>query len=347
VTGDDIDRTTVFYSWQSDLDEDVTKSFVERCLEEACKCVGNKIACKLVVDQDGRDEAGSPEIPDAVQRKILRAVAFVADLSIVKERTRGRGLTNSCVAFEWGWAEQALGSEAMIGVMNTAYGSPEDLPIDIRQNLIRTTYLLNEEADDETKKSVARRFADDLSNELEGAVTRRYFYGLHPLSRRLIPGIIKSSEHGLEEELDVDKFASEYGISVVDVAAIGEDLQRLGLATLEVDICRGPCKIQLSPKIFERFDPLYMGWSAERDSMIVARHVAERGEISPSTYAEELGWQPRRLNPAIFRLVRNGLVLDSEIWVGESPFSTAQVNRNESTRAFAEGRLRVSSVLDK
>lgn len=339
MTAHDIDSTTVFYSWQSDLDRSATRSFVERCLEEACKCVGNKISCEVVVDQDGRDEAGSPEIPDVVQRKILRAVAFVADLSIVARRPGGRGLINSCVAIEWGWAEQALGSEAMIGVMNTDYGQPEDLPIDIRQNLIRTTYLLKEGADSETNRKVASKLADDLNKELEDAVIRRYFSGLHPSSTRLIAGIVKSSEYGLRSELDVEQLASKYGISIAEVEAIGEDLQRLGLAALVVD------KIDFSPKVFERFDPLYMGWNAERDSMIVAKHLAERGEIYPSTYAAELGWQPRRLNPAIFRLVRNGLVLDSKAYVAESHFFTAQINRNNLTRAFAEGRLRVPSVL--
>ena len=127
----------VFYSWQSDRPAKVTRNLIERALEKALKTASEKLQVTLILDQDARGESGSPNIPDTIQGKIRKAAVFVADLTIVAQREGTGGLPNGCVSIEWGWAELALGEGSLIGVMNNAYGGPGDLPVDIRQNLVR------------------------------------------------------------------------------------------------------------------------------------------------------------------------------------------------------------------
>ena len=127
-----MNNVIVFYSWQSDLPSRITRNLIERSLNTALKRVSEKLHVRLELDQDARGESGSPNIPDTIQAKIRRAAVLVADLSIVAQRKGVGALPNGCVSIEWGWAEQALGGEALIGVMNTVYGGPGDLPVDIR-----------------------------------------------------------------------------------------------------------------------------------------------------------------------------------------------------------------------
>lgn len=273
----------------------------------------------------------------------MRAIAFVADVSIVQLRPSGNGLTNSCVAIEWGWAEQALGSEAMIGVMNTAFGDQNKLPIDIRQRLIRSIYSLKENATDSLRAAESAKLVDSLSSGLKSAVIGRYFAGIHPSAPPLIASIVRSSEHGQSSELIFDQLASEYSLKAEVVSAIAEDLERLGMVQLIRGLGMGVVNIVIIPKLFEHFDSLYMGWNAVHDSLAVAKCVAERGVLRPADYATEVGWRPRRLNPALYRLIRNEVVLSADSWGGD--FLTAQINRNNRTAAFAEGRLNVASAL--
>lgn len=88
-----------------------------------------------------------------------------------------------------------------------------------------------------------------------------------------------------------------------------------------------------------------MGWSAERDALAIARWLLENRCLVPERYLEQVQWTPRRLNPVLDYLVANNLVMSSQAIPGDRPFVTLQVDRNERTRAFAEGRLYVPSLL--
>jgi hypothetical protein len=235
----------------------------------------------------------------------------------------------------------------MIGVMNGAFGSQSDLPIDIRQNLVRASYTLLPTADDEERKRVRDELTEEVVNGLKCALHGRFYDGIHPESPQLLASVVKASAHGLPTEyFELDQLASEHGLAKDTIEAIAEDLERLGLANLKRSLGRRP-QVQFSPKLFVRFDPLYMGWSADRDSITVAQYLVANGSTRLDKYADVVEWPPRRLNPAISRLITNGLVLDSKISAPDQPFIRIQINRNERTRAFAEGRLRVPSALDR
>ncbi len=221
----------VFYSWQSDLPPRATRNVIEKALEMALKGVNSRFHLDLSLDQDSRGEAGSPVIPDAVQGKIITSVAFVADLSIVARREKGGGLPNGCVAIEWGWAEQALGSDAMIGVMNTFYGEARDLPVDIRPYLIRATFELNETPSSQEHRHASRNLlAEHLQTALERSLYARFFRGFH----RDAPAVVRhmvtaSSDARGREDYVLAELANAVGLPLDPIVAVASDLIRFGL----------------------------------------------------------------------------------------------------------------------
>jgi len=328
---------TIFYSWQSDLEHKVTRSFLERALERALRDVSTRLGCRLAVDQDARGETGSPVIPDVIQEKIRRAVGFVADLSIVARRPAGGGLPNGCVAVEWGWAEERHGSEAMIGVMNTALGKPGDLPIDIRQSLIRTTFELSIDADAATAKKASESVQVELARSVEESLRARFFKGLRASAVPIIRHLITSNpDGGSWTQAKPREIAATAGIAEEDALALADDFDRLGLADV---LSTRDRDMRLLPTLFIRFDPLFMGWSAAADSVEIAKVVADRTACTGAELSDRLSWPPRRINPALHLLIAHEIIDESaEVSV---PYITHSVRTTEKTLAYAEGRLKI------
>lgn len=120
---------TVFWSWQSDLAPDVTRHFVEDCLKRAAKRLGATSGFVVSVDRDTKGVGGTPNISETILSKIAAADVFVWDASIVS--TQPRSAPNPNVLFELGFAAAALGWNRIIGVMNTEFGPPRELPFDL------------------------------------------------------------------------------------------------------------------------------------------------------------------------------------------------------------------------
>jgi predicted nucleotide-binding protein len=135
----------VFYSWQATLPNKTNRAFINDCLEKAVKEINGdiKIESRVEIDSDTRGMPGSPDIINAILRKIDKSAIFVADISIVSENQ-----PNTNVMFELGYALKALGDEKIIMIFNEDYGEISNLPFDLgfkRQML----YKLG--VDDETK----------------------------------------------------------------------------------------------------------------------------------------------------------------------------------------------------
>lgn len=127
---------TVFYSWQNDLPPDMYRYFIHDALQDAV----TKLNQDITVSEDPRMDQvtqslhGSTRIEHAIFRKIKRASAFVADISIVT-MCEDDGIPNPNVMLELGYAIQVLGWDKIIQVFNVASGKPKDLPFDIRNHL--------------------------------------------------------------------------------------------------------------------------------------------------------------------------------------------------------------------
>jgi hypothetical protein len=154
-------RLTIFYSWQSDTPSNLNRSFIEKALHEALNRLHSDATLEsalrdsnLELDKDTKGVAGSPAIADTIFNKIDECVAFIADLTFVGKSMDGlttkskeaRLFPNPNVLIEYGYARKRHGTSALVGIMNTAYGVPDDLPFDLRHLRRPITYHLADSA---------------------------------------------------------------------------------------------------------------------------------------------------------------------------------------------------------
>lgn len=337
-----MNKVTVFYSWQSDRLKRVTRNIIEKALIASLKIVSDKLRVTLVLDQDARGESGSPNIPGTIQAKIRRAAVFVADLSIVARREGLGALPNGCVSIEWGWAEEALGGEALVGVMNTVYGGPGELPVDIRQNLVRVTYSLDEGSSGDVLKIEREKLTSNLASEVEEAIRSRFFHSFHDDAPSVVQYLVeRPGEDPTLEQFSARDLARELGVSEEAATAVMEDLVRHRLAR-EEGWAGSEFMISCLLPLYVYFDPLFMGWNADQDAEELAKELVKRGQERVERLSQDLDWSLRRINPAIFRLLQGGFADNSVS--SSSPFYVAELLSNVKTRAFAERRASLPSI---
>lgn len=162
-------RLTVFYSWQSDTPSSLNRNFIEKALREALSRLQADAALeialrdtKVELEKDTKGVAGSPPIADTILKKIEECAVFVADLTFVASSLPG--LTNSSgqprlvpnpnVLIEYGYAIRCHSHSAIVGVMNTSFGEPNEqtLPFDLRHLRWPIAYYLSLESNS-TEKS--------------------------------------------------------------------------------------------------------------------------------------------------------------------------------------------------
>jgi hypothetical protein len=154
----------VFWAWQSDHPREISRDVVRTALEAAIEHLKQEKKVfeapeesrgELHLDHDTKGLTGSPDVARSILEKIQDCTVFVGDISIVGKAPDkpgnegvkpGRPLINSNVAIEYGFALRKLTDSAVIGVMNEAFGGPEDLPFDIIQKRWPIRYRLMEEA---------------------------------------------------------------------------------------------------------------------------------------------------------------------------------------------------------
>jgi hypothetical protein len=127
-------KTTVFYSWQSDLPNNTNRGLIGEALERAIAAIGrdDTIDVVPVVDRDTFGVPGSPNIAESILEKIAAANVFVPDVTIVTPADAPRPSPNPNVLVELGFALGVLGWERIVMVMNTAFGDESHLPFDLR-----------------------------------------------------------------------------------------------------------------------------------------------------------------------------------------------------------------------
>jgi hypothetical protein len=152
----------VFYSWQSDIDGKINRYFILEALEKAVKNLKDKGAFDIEIGQAARDEPGTPDIRNAIFKKIDECSIFIVDITFINDNNAKRRTPNPNVLIELGYAVKKLGFEKIISVFNKEFGRPEELPFDIRHRNL-TQYQYNASID---KKASLK----NLSTELENAI---------------------------------------------------------------------------------------------------------------------------------------------------------------------------------
>ena len=158
---------TIFYSWQSDLPSKINRGFIHDALGIAINKITKESSLyeAPILDQDTRGISGSPEIVSSIFTKIDSCSMFVADLTFV-----GQGMPNPNVLIEYGYALKSKGQECIIGVMNDAFGLPNDLPFDLKARRWPIHYHLDQEAGSEIRKSQKKQLVDSFRNALRIAI---------------------------------------------------------------------------------------------------------------------------------------------------------------------------------
>ncbi|MCY4497385.1 MAG: hypothetical protein OXC14_08885 [Rhodospirillaceae bacterium] len=156
---------TVFYAWQSDRDASLCKNLIREALDKAAVELVQELGIDVVIDQDTQDVPGSPSIPDTILAKIAAIEAVVADLTLTHTNDRQGGSkkrsSNPNVMLEYGYALRAA-DHNLLGVINTAFGRPEDLPFDLRHKRC-ITYCAGEDDDlDDVRQQLSRELAEAL-----------------------------------------------------------------------------------------------------------------------------------------------------------------------------------------
>jgi hypothetical protein len=196
--------SSIFYSWQSDLPNNLTRGFIEDALERAIRQLSAQIAVdeaardeSISIDKDTKGVPGSPPIVQTIFDKISAATAFVPDLTFVGKSPNGRLIPNPNVLIEYGWALKELGHSKIVGVMNAAYGevTSDSLPFDMRHLRWPIVYKLPLNASSEEKLKIRELLVKEFCNRL----------------RPIIDVARNASEQGKMNEVSFDKFTSHFG----------------------------------------------------------------------------------------------------------------------------------------
>lgn len=159
-------KESIFYSWQSDLPNRVNRGFIEDCLARAVRDLRSDDSLQIdpVVDRDVQGSAGAVNIAETILAKIKKCAIFVADVSIINSHAVGRRTPNPNVMIELGYASNAIGFDRIVMVFNRAYGSPEELPFDLRFKKVLSYTLPEAEQDKTTARTpLVGQMKDDLT----------------------------------------------------------------------------------------------------------------------------------------------------------------------------------------
>lgn len=195
-------KFNIFYSWQSDLPSNKTRSFIRNCIDDA---IDMALSCDTIEAQ--RDEAtlgttGSPNIVTTLFSKIDECDLFIADLSLCFTQDQGEKKSpNPNVMLELGYAAKTLGWDRVLCICNTDYGNK--YPFDIAHQRI-TTFSLNGKNRVEVKAELSKiifKNIRDLRNSTpiarQGMATHvvgAYDSNTHTILNALIPERLDKKE---------------------------------------------------------------------------------------------------------------------------------------------------------
>jgi hypothetical protein len=166
---------SVFFSWQSDRPRRVTRDVITSALTSAVTALPPSLTAELTepvrIDSDTRGIPGTPPIAATIFRKIEAAGVFVADVTFIAAVSgTEKQLPNPNVLFELAWAARSLGWDRVILVSNTAFGSLELLPFDLRNHRFPTAFDLPPNASRDmiqrTEKQLGARLTEYIANAL-------------------------------------------------------------------------------------------------------------------------------------------------------------------------------------
>lgn len=156
---------TIFYAWQSDRPNKLNRYLIRDAAKDACERISDDETndWNVALDSDTKGVAGMCDIPNTILKKIRNSDMFLADLTIVgtTDNDPPKLLPNTNVVIELGYAARHLTFNALIGVMNEAFGKVDGQVFDIkRRDCLK--YILSSEATKEQRDKVRTMLTQQL-----------------------------------------------------------------------------------------------------------------------------------------------------------------------------------------
>ncbi len=166
--------------------------------------------------------------------------------------------------------------------------------------------------------------------------------GLSILAGRIAAFLIQTSKRGrsADPQLDVDDLRAIAEVPDDDIAEAVDELESRGWVTPTRALVAGPLGfVRLLPtaRLFSDLDAMLMPWNPREDARTVAAAIVNSngGSMVIQLLAHQLGWTPRRMNPAVTLLVEDGVMDNSNSHDAE--FEYYSLHKNISTRRFLRG----------
>lgn len=154
-------KVHIFYAWQSDTPAALNHRFNRDAAQQAIDKLKADAELdeadafdRLELDHDTKGVPGSPNVAETICRKIDACTLFIGDVTTFGEYARRsdgavKKTANANVLIELGYARRSKGVERIVTVQNRAFGSPDDLPFDLKYLRHPIQYTLADEADPE------------------------------------------------------------------------------------------------------------------------------------------------------------------------------------------------------
>lgn len=163
--------------------------------------------------------------------------------------------------------------------------------------------------------------------------------GLSILAGRIAAFLVQSSKRGrsADPQLSADDLRAMTPVPDDDIAEAVDELESRGWVEPTRALGAGPLgfvRIMPTSRLFSALDAMLMPWNPRDDARAVAAAIVNSngGSMVIQLLAEQLGWTPRRMNPAITYLVDNGVMDHSNSYDAEYEYYS--LHKNVSTRRF-------------
>jgi hypothetical protein len=160
-------KITAFYAWQSDTRERFNRHLIQIALRDAAKRITDSMPdVELILDYDTAGVPGTPPISDTILKKIAVCDIFIPDVSFVARTSAGKFVPNPNVMTEYGYALCAKTHAAMMPVMNTVFGPPQELPFDMGHLRHPIQYNVDPTAKPAQRRAVRRVLSQEFEEKL-------------------------------------------------------------------------------------------------------------------------------------------------------------------------------------
>lgn len=222
-------KLRVFFSWQSDLDDDVTTKPIRRALKDAVSAMDDHDV-DVVVSEATSNSPGSPYIPGEIAEKIRNSDVFIGDITPVAISAKGKKCPNSNVTLELGLAAAHLGWNRVIMLINKDISDLKELPFDFDRHRISQFSVRT----DENKKADIRVLTQllvaalklivaenpkrprELENRPEGEIRReRDLRNIRWFMRNMSTNVLDAHVEQMPGHLDVEAVHISDGLSAV------------------------------------------------------------------------------------------------------------------------------------